>query len=117
MTNLELGQRENTELTEDAQRDEFLRSFNNGDRQWLEEVDLGGTNNITTMSQLAIAKRMRAHTASRVKAARERIANKKHEGDDDKDSEKSKGKASNRKKRSSDEMNNMGRKGDRRCMR
>ena len=95
MTENELGQRDNTEPSEDSRRDYFLRSFNEADIQWLEEVDLGGTNDPTTMSRLEIAKRMKARTANRVSAASRRLANKK----DDDDNGNDKGNRDNKRKR------------------
>ena len=78
----ELGQRDNTEPSEDSRRDYFFRSFNEGDQVWLDEEDAGGTNDYTTMSRLEIAKRMKARTAKRVAAARRRLANKSNDDDD-----------------------------------
>ena len=56
--------------------DSFYRSFSEADRHWLEEIDLGGDNDYTTMTRLAIAKRMKAHTKSRVIQALNQAAEK-----------------------------------------
>ena len=66
--------------------DSFYRSFSEADRHWLEEIDLGGDNDYTTMTRFAIAKRMKAHTATRVKQAVARLRNKSKDDDDEESS-------------------------------
>ena len=81
MTSMELAVRDNTEPSEDMRRDIFWRSFSPEARHWVDQVDLGGTNDYVNMTRFQIGKRMRAFYLPKVEEARKRLGNKSNDND------------------------------------